>query len=362
MKFILERSALLGAMTRLAAIVQKKQPIPILANVLIEAGAGVIRLRASNLDMEAIELVSCDMLSTPGITTAPAQTLLDIARNAPDGAQISFELDGRLIVKFGRSRFQLATLSADSFPQLMVDEFDGEFEIAADDLHDIMTRSSFAIENDVSRSFLGGVRLHGEGDTLKSCSTNGKVMIVISNPLPAGADGISVTVPSMMAAQLARLLSGETQNIKVSYSPRKVSFSWGVTTITSKVIDEAYPRFPLAESQPIIARTDRDGLMQMVRRVAVLSDQNRGVRLTWGDGGVSASTRTANDEGVDEIAADYDGPELVVGFSTAYLLGMLANLNGDIVEFQFSEGLVGAQIIKAPSDPDTLINAGTIKI
>lgn len=362
MKFILDRKEALSAMSRIASIVEGKSTVQILGNVLIESKQGVVCLRSSNLDMEAIESVSCDMLNEVGATTVPAKTLLDIIKNAPDGAQLKFELGERLVVKFGRSRFQLAVLAADMFPALMVGDIPGQFSISANILRDMMSRTRFSIETDIARTFIGGVRLEQREDRLYACATNGKTMAIVSTPAPEGSAGIALTIPPKMVDEMIKLLGSSEGDVQVNFSDRKISIGSGATVITSKIIDEKYPPFPLSEGQDVVMRTDRDGLIQMIRRVMVTADKDKGVRLTITDGGIAMTTRNVTDESEDELAADYEGAEYVVGFGANFLLGALENLRGDVVEFQFPSSKKGAVVVKAPVDPDTLMNLGTMRV
>lgn len=362
MKFILDKKEALAAMGRIASIVEAKSIVPILGNVLIQSKQGVVCLRSSNLDMEAIESVSCDMLNEVGETTVPAKTLHDILKNAPDGAQIKFDLGDRLVVKYGRSRFQLSVLSPASFPALMVGDMPGEFSMSADALRDMLSRTRFSIENDIARTFIGGVRLEGRDGRLFACATNGKTMSVVSVAAPEGSDGLALTVPPKMVDEMIKLLGAADGDVQINFSDRKISVGSGATVVTSKVIDEKFPPFPLAETQDVIVRTDRDGLIQMVRRVMVTADKDKGVRLTIADGGITMTTRNVTDESEDEIAAEFEGETYVVGFGANFLLGALENLKGDVVEFQFPSSKKGAVVVKAPFDPDTLMNLGTMRV
>lgn len=360
MKFIVEKADLVDALASLTKVADKRQIIPILGNVLIESdAAGVVKFRASNLDMESRRSIPCDLLNDPGSTTVPAHPLLDIARNAADGATLKFDLQDRLIVQTGRSRFQLSTLDAGAFPALMADDMPGAFKIGAETLRDMLARTGYASSTEHAYAHLQGVHVEAIEGELWAVATDRKVLAMVKTPTPSGAETLNLTIPTKMVDAVLAALAGVKDEIDVAFSDRKFSVTIGATTITSKILDGGYIKFPFATSHPIKVRAARDELIAMINRVRATTDKADGIKLSFTHDGITASTRNMEGEGLDEIGSEMDGDTGEVGFGAKYLLDVLANLNGDIVEFQFAENFQGAVVVQAPSDPMTLINMGT---
>lgn len=360
MKFIVEKSDLVAAMSAITRIADKRQIIPILGNVLIEStAAGIIRLRASDLDMEALESIPCDLLNDFGSTTVPAHSLLEIARNAPDGATLKFDLQDRLVVQCGRSRFQLSTLDATAFPALMTSDIPGSFTMPAESLRDMLARTGYASSTEHAYAHLHGVHIETIGGELWCVATNRKVLAMVKTATPEGADGINLTIPSKMVDAVISALAGAKEDVSVSFSDRKFSITLGATSITSKILDGGFVNFPFAKEHPVKIRAARDELIAMINRVRATTDKADGIRLAFEDSEIVASTRNTEGEGLDSIGSEQDGGNGTVGFGAKFLLDVLSNLKGDIVEFQFANDFSGAVIVSAPAAPDTIVNMGT---
>ena len=360
MKFIVEKSALVAAMTRIAGIVDKRQIIPILGNVLIESEtAGVIRLRSSNLDMEACETVECDLLTEVGAITVPAHALLDIARNAPDGASLKFDLGARLAVQYGRSRFQLSHLAAEDFPAIMNADIPGEFKIPAATLRDMLIRTSYAMAYESSLAHLQGVRLEARDGELWAAATNFKVLAMVKIDAPEGCGDMGVTMPARMVDAVIGLLASSDADATVAFSDRKIAITCGATVIAGKILEGSFVNFPIATEKPVSVKFARDEMISMIKRVRATTDKADGIKLEFAAGTITATTRNTEAEGADEIGSEYDGPTGSVGFGAKFLLDVLSGVTGDIAEFQFGENFSGPVVVRAPIDPGTIVNMGT---
>ncbi|MEL6266461.1 MAG: DNA polymerase III subunit beta, partial [Pseudomonadota bacterium] len=250
MRVSIERAALLKAMSRAQGVVERKNTIPILANVLIEAEAGRISLRATDLDIEVIEHLSAQV-ETAGATTVSAQLLHDIVRKMPDGSEVTLALDpgsGQLQVSAGRSRFKLATLPREDFPIMASSEYQVSYRAPAPMLRRLFDKSKFAVSTEETRYYLNGVYLHvadtGEGKKLRAVATDGHRLARIDAELPEEAEAApGVIVPRKTVGELRKLLDDDESVVEVSVSETKIRFAVDQLTLTSKVIDGSFPDY-----------------------------------------------------------------------------------------------------------------------
>ncbi|MEL7346722.1 MAG: DNA polymerase III subunit beta, partial [Pseudomonadota bacterium] len=250
MRVAIERAALLKAMSRAQGVVERKNTIPILANVLMEAEAGQISLRATDLDIEVIERLPANV-ETAGATTVSAQLLHDIVRKLPEGAEVTLALDpgsGQLHISAGRSRFKLATLPREDFPLMASSEYAVSYAAPAPILRRLFDKSKFAVSVEETRYYLNGVYLHVADEAgaphLRAVATDGHRLARIDADLPEGAAGApGVIVPRKTVGELRKLLDDDEATVQVSVSETKIRFSVGQLVLTSKVIDGSFPDY-----------------------------------------------------------------------------------------------------------------------
>ncbi|MEE3316164.1 MAG: DNA polymerase III subunit beta, partial [Pseudomonadota bacterium] len=250
MKFSIERGTLLKAVGQAQSVVERRNTIPILANVLIEADANSVSFRATDLDIEVVDKTVAQV-ERPGATTVSAVTLHEIVRKLPDGALVDLTDDGisgRLTVQAGRSNFSLATLPKEDFPVMASSEYTANFSAPAPVLRRLFDKSKFAISTEETRYYLNGVYMHvatGEdGQVLRCVATDGHRLARIDATLPEGADTMpGVIVPRKTVNELRKLLDDDEVQIAVSVSETKVRFATPEITLTSKVIDGTFPDY-----------------------------------------------------------------------------------------------------------------------
>ena len=250
MKISIERAVLLRAVSQAQSVVERRNTIPILANVLIEAEGDQVSFRATDLDIEVVDKVNATV-ERAGSTTVNAVTLHEIVRKLPDGALVNLADDGatgRLTVEAGRSNFALATLPKEDFPQMASSEYAANFAAPAPVLRRLFDKSKFAISTEETRYYLNGVYMHvadGDGGKVLRCvATDGHRLARIDADLPAGAEGMAgVIVPRKTVNELRKLLDDDEASIAVSVSETKVRFATPEITLTSKVIDGTFPDY-----------------------------------------------------------------------------------------------------------------------
>jgi DNA polymerase-3 subunit beta len=358
MKLTIERAALLKTLGHVQSVVERRNTIPILSNVLLSAGQGRVTFCATDLDMEITDSAPAQVES-PGQITAPAHTLYEIVRKLPDGADVSLSYTGddpRLIVQAGRSRFHLPVLPAGDFPMMSSADLAGAVSLDAGDLIRLIDKTRFAISTEETRYYLNGLYLHAVAEAgqamLRAVATDGRRLALAEMPAPEGFAGApGVIIPRKTISEARRLLDDGDAQVAISVSAQKVRIGVGDTVITSKVIDGSFPRYAevIPHENPRIMTVDTALLAAAVDRVATIStEQSRAVQLAIEPGRVTLTVRTMDaSQAVEELEVDYEGEPFEVGFNARYVLDVTAQIGGEIAEFRFSEHAGAAR----PVDP-----------
>ncbi|MFD1881707.1 DNA polymerase III subunit beta [Paracoccus pacificus] len=347
MKFSIERAALVKAVAQAQSVVERRNTIPILANVLIEAVPDSVSFRATDLDTEIVDKAAAHV-ERPGATTVNAQMLHEIVRKLPDGALVNLTLDGangRLGVQAGKSSFSLATLPREDFPVMASSEYTANFSANAAVLRRLFDKAKFAISNEETRYYLNGVYMHvatGEdGAVLRCVATDGHRLARIDAALPEGAaDMPGVIVPRKTVAELRKLLDEDDAAIAVSVSETKIRFATPTITLTSKVIDGTFPDYtrviPTANSRRL--EVDAADFARAVDRVAtVSSERSRAVKLSLDEDRLILSVN-APDAGAaeEELAVAYSDEPLEIGFNAKYLQEIASQVDRENAVFLFN--------------------------
>ena len=347
MKFSIERGTLLKAVAQAQSVVERRNTIPILANVLIEADGDAVQFLATDLDIEEVDKAPAQV-ERAGATTVSAVTLHEIVRKLPDGALVNLTDDGasgRLTVEAGRSNFALATLPREDFPVMASSEYSSNFSAKAPDLRRLFDKSKFAISTEETRYYLNGVYMHVSdadgGQVLRCVATDGHRLARIDADLPEGASEMpGVIVPRKTVGELRKLLEDDETVIAVSVSETKVRFATPDITLTSKVIDGTFPDYtrviPKGNSRRL--EVDASEFAQAVDRVAtVSSERSRAVKLSLDDDRLILAVN-APDSGAaqEELAVAYGDDKLDIGFNAKYLLELASQVDRENAVFLFN--------------------------
>ncbi|MGY6550070.1 MAG: DNA polymerase III subunit beta [Roseinatronobacter sp.] len=347
MKISIERGILLKALSQAQSVVERRNTIPILANVLIEAEGDHVRLRATDLDIEVLDRAPA-MITSAGATTVSAVLLHEIVRKLPDGALIELAHDartGRLTVSAGRSVFSLATLPKEDFPVMASSEYSANFKAPAKTLRRLFDKAKFAISTEETRYYLNGVYMHvaeAEGSRVLRCvATDGHRLARIDAPLPAGAEAMpGVIVPRKTVGELRKLLDDDDMEIAVSVSETKVRFATPDISLTSKVIDGTFPDYTRVIPTQNTKRLEVDAseFARAVDRVAtVSSERSRAVKLSLEEDRLVLSVN-APDSGAaeEELIVAYGDERLEIGFNAKYLLEITSQVDRENAVFLFN--------------------------
>ena len=347
MKFSIERSALLKAVGQAQSVVERRNTIPILANVLIEAEGDQVRFRATDLDIEVVDEAAAK-IERAGATTVSAVTLHEIVRKLPDGSLVTLTDDGasgRLTVEAGRSNFSLATLPREDFPVMASSDYEANFVCPAPVLRRLFDKSKFAISTEETRYYLNGVYMHiadaNGGQVLRCVATDGHRLARIDADMPAGAEGLpGVIVPRKTVGELRKLLDDDEAEIAVSVSETKIRFAAPGITLTSKVIDGTFPDYTRVIPTGNTRRLEVDAaeFAKAVDRVAtVSSERSRAVKLSLDEDRLVLSVN-APDSGAaeEELAVAYGDEALEIGFNAKYLLEIASQVDRENAVFLFN--------------------------
>jgi DNA polymerase III subunit beta len=342
MKFIIKREELLPALQIVNGVIERRQTLPILSNLLLSAKKNSLTLTGTDMEVELITTLNQD-IGAEGEATLPARKLLDICRALPENAAITLSVEGdKAQVTSGKSRFTLSTLPAQEYP--IVEDIDSivEFEISQKIFKSLLNKTSFAMAQQDVRYYLNGLLMELDGDNLRTVATDGHRLALCDTDLKTNlTEKVQVIVPRKGVLELIRLFNEDDVNIKVKISSNHVKISWGDLHFTSKLIDGKFPDYtrviPEEGNAPILA--NREELKQSLTRASILSNEKyRGVRILLEKDKLRALAHNPEqEEAEEELEVDYKGADMEIGFNVSYLLDALAIIKTDRVILTVSD-------------------------
>ena len=362
MKATIERATLLKCLSHVQSVVERRNTIPILSNVLIEAASdGTIKIMATDLDLQVVESLSAVSVEGAGAITVSAHLLFDIARKLPDGSQVSLETaDNRMAVKAGRSRFSLPTLPRDDFPMIVEGDLPTSFELPAATLAQLIDHTRFAISTEETRYYLNGIFIHVIDEELRAAATDGHRLARYTIARPDGAEGMpDVIVPRKCVAELRKLLEESLDsNVLIDLSASKVRFTLGGengVVLTSKLIDGTFPDYSrvIPTGNDKLLKLDPKSFWQGVDRVATIAtEKTRAVKMSLDTDKVTLSvTSPDNGTAAEEVPASYSSAGFEIGFNATYLKDILGQIDGDTVELHLADAGAPTLIRKDDKSP-----------
>ena len=351
MKFKVDRATLLKALAHVQSVVERRNTIPILANVMIAVRDGKLTLTATDMEIAIVEDVAADSARN-GACTAPAATLYDIVRKLPDGALVELDCpggDAPLALRAGRYATSLVVLPTDDFPSMTAGTLPHKFVLPAQTLRSLIDRTRFAISTEETRYYLNGIYIHQtESDgtkVLRAVATDGHRLARVEEPLPEGAGSMpGVIVPRKTVGELRKLLDEVQGEIEVALSDTRIQFHVGTVTLTSKLIDGTFPEYErvIPRDNDKVLRVGRQDFAEAVARVAAISsERSRPVKMSLARdllvlSASSPEQGTASEE-LDGDRVKYEAGPLEIGFQARYLNDITDQIT-DVVEFRFSDG------------------------
>ncbi len=352
MKFTVERAILIKALAHVQSVVERRNTIPILANVLLSAEDGILRLTATDMEIAVVEEVPGVQVARPGRTTAPAATLYEIVRKLPEGAKVELDHaggDAPLKLRAGRFNTDLSVLPVEDFPSMTEGKLPHQFALPAGQLRELVDRTRFAISTEETRYYLNGIYLHAtESDgapVLRAVATDGHRLARVEEPLPDGAAGIpGVIIPRKTVNELRKLAEETQDEITIRLSDTKIRFDIGAVQLTSKLIDGTFPEYDrvIPRGNDKVLQVRKKEFAEAVGRVAAISsERSRPVKISLERNRLLLSASSAEQgqaqEELDGEVVTYDNTPLEIGFQARYLNDITDQI-ADMVEFRFADG------------------------
>jgi len=348
MRVILERSNLLKSLNHVHRVVERRNTIPILSNVLLSADGASLEMKATDLDLEVTEATPAKV-ERGGATTVPAHLLYDIVRKLSDGAEVMLKTDedgNAMTVTSGRSSFRLQCLPQSDFPELSAGSFSHIFRLESPALKGLIDKTQFAISTEETRYYLNGIFLHthevGGKLKLRSVATDGHRLARAEIDAPAGSEGMpGIIIPRKTVSELQKLVDDPDVAVTTELSDTKIRFTIGSVVLTSKLIDGTFPDYqrviPTGNDKQLII--DRQSFAAAVDRVSTISsERGRAVKLSINDGQVTLAVNNPDSgSATEELAADYSSDPIEIGFNAKYLLDVAAQLTGTEAKFMLAD-------------------------
>jgi DNA polymerase III subunit beta len=354
MRFSLQREVFLRPLAQVVNVVERRQTLPVLANLLVQVADGQLSLTGTDLEVEMVARQAVDD-AKDGETTIPARKLFDIVRALPDGSKVSVSQSGdKVTVQAGRSRFTLASLPANDFPS--IDEVEATERVTVPEaaLKELIERTAFAMAQQDVRYYLNGLLLDLRGDSLRCVATDGHRLALCEAPLEGGGGKRQIIVPRKGVTELQRLLEGGERDVELEVGRNHIRIKRDDVTFTSKLIDGRFPDYeaviPIGADREV--KINREVLRASLQRAAILSNEKyRGVRIEVTPGQLKISAHNPEqEEAQEEVEADTRVDDLAVGFNVNYLLEALTALRDEDVVLQLRDANSSALLREAGSE------------
>ena len=365
MKLTSDRALLLKALAHAQGVVERRNTIPILANVLLRAGPEGLQLSATDMEIEIVESIPADV-SQPGATTAPAAMLYDIVRKLPEGSEVELNCPAgkdQLSITAGRSHFKLGCLPVDDFPAMATGDLPCQIEMEADSLIHLIDRTKFAMSTEETRYYLNGIYLHaaktGKAAMLRAVATDGHRLARMEIPLPTGGEAMpGIILPRKAVGEIRKLLDEADGSIHLALSPTKAQVTLGSIILTTKLIDGTFPDYerviPQGNDKTLVVNSQI--LASAVDRVATISsEKTRAVKLSIEKGSLRLSANSADAGGSadEELEVSYDATPLEIGFNSRYLYEITQQIEGDAAEIKLADS-ASPTIVRDAGDASAL--------
>lgn len=355
MKLKTTRSQLLEALGAVIGVVERRQTLPILGNVLLELAEERLTITATDLEIQMQASVEVSNL-LPGRMTVPARKLYDICRGLPEGAELSLEaVDDRATLRSGKSRFLLATLKAEEFSTFPALENAAQFELEGATLKRLIERTQFAMAQQDVRYYLNGMLLEVRTDGLRTVATDGHRLALAEAPLDTSAlQPTSVIIPRKAVMELARMVAhaGE-QRVQIRLSATQLEAEVDQIRMVTKLVDGRFPEYErvIPSNNDRRMSGSRERVRQALVRTAILSNEKfRGVRLSLSPGKLVLQTHNPeHEEAEEELEVEYEGAPIEIGFNVGYLVDALGALSGDTFYLDLRNG-ESSGLIQSASD------------
>ncbi|HEY0719670.1 MAG TPA: DNA polymerase III subunit beta [Gammaproteobacteria bacterium] len=342
MRFTISRDLLIKPLQTVSGVVEKRQTLPILSNILLQVGSDRLSMTGTDLEVELVASVALDN-ATPGEITLPGRKFMDICKALPENALIELAVDSdKAMLKAGKSRFTLLTLPATDYPATEAIKGSHQFVLSQKQLKSLIDQTQFSMANQDVRYYLNGLLLEIENGSIRMVATDGHRLALseISTDIAIG-DKRQVIIPRKGVLELSRLLATDDTPCTIQLNQNHIRISLGDTIFTSKLVDGRFPDYErvIPKGGDKVIRANRMILKDGLQRTAILSNEKyRGIRLTFKNNTLIASVNNPeHEEAEDELPIEYTGQELEIGFNVSYLLDVLNVIKQEEVEIVLAD-------------------------
>ncbi len=348
------RDALLRPLQVVSGIVERRQTLPILANILVRKDGERVSFTATDLEIQIQTTAELGGGKDSAATTVAARKLVDILRALPE-ADVALSLAGKkLTVQSGKSRFALQTLAAEEYPTVAQAEFGTDFSLPAATLKYLLSMVHFAMAAQDIRYYLNGMLLVVDGSVVRAVATDGHRLALCEVSKDGGGGKIEAIIPRKTILELSRLLPDSEDPVRIQMAANQVKFSFGAIELISKLVEGKFPDYQrvIPANNTKSFAIGREELMASLHRAAILTtDKFKGVRLMLASGSLKiTSTNADQEEASEELEVDYSGETLDIGFNVTYLLDVLSNLKSEQIKFSLGDALGSALITMTDSE------------
>ena len=350
MKFTTDREALLRPLQLVTGVVERRQTLPVLANLLVVARDGALTLTGTDLEVELVAREGDVAIEQEGEATIPARKLADIWRSLPEGAKVTVEVTGdRAVIRSGRSRFSLAILPAADFPKVESGAEDVEFQVLQADFRKLLDQVSFSMAQQDVRYFLNGMLLEVTPQHIRTVATDGhRLAMATLTGTGGGSERVQAIVPRKGVLEMSRLLDGNDGSVTLQLGPNHLQLSAGSFRLTTKLVDGKFPDYEKVVPKDLNRSItgDRNTLKQAFSRASILSNEKyRGVRLIIDNDLLTIQANNPEQEEAEEqVAVDYQGERIEIGFNVSYLQDVLSVLDTEQIQLSVSDANSSALI------------------
>ena len=359
MDFRVNSTDLVKALSHIHGIVEVRHTLPILSNIIISAEDNKLSFSSTNLDIFCSDSINAQ-ISQNGSTSVSASTFYEIVKRLPSGSDIQITLseeDSTLILKCGRSKFNLTTISPEDFPKISTNDLSTKFVLSATELKRMIDKTKFAISNEETRYYLNGIFFHrtqkNSIDILRAVATDGHRLAQYDIPLPQGANEINgIIIPKKTIQELRRVLDDASGDINIELNENKVRFSFNDMQITSKVIDGTFPDYtkviPSANDKVVITKNDElKSSIERVSAVAINEEaKSKAIKIFIDSNklllNVDSSSRGS---AIEEIDVDYEQDKVEIGFNSRYLIDICNEIDGEKITLKLLDSTSPAIIL-----------------
>ena len=352
-------SDLLKALNHIHGIVEVRHTLPILSNIVLSAQNNVLSLSSTNLDIFCSDKIDAEIVAS-GEISVPAITFFEIVKRLPSGSDVILSMadeDTELVLKCGRSKFNLSTLKTEDFPILSDKDLSTNFVISADELSRMIDKTKFAISNEETRYYLNGIFFHkAESNSIKflrAVATDGHRLAQYDIPLPQGADEITgIIIPKKTVFELRKVLDDADGDVSVSLNENKIKFSFNNLKIISKVVDGTFPDYTkvIPQNNDKKFKTNNSELKNAIDRVSAVAineeTKSKAIKLTIENNKLNLSVESQSKGSAnEEIDITYSNEKVDIGFNSRYLMDICNEVDGDEIDVNLLDSISPAIIL-----------------